>query len=152
MNADFSDCVKKVHDTSTPLSYHWRELPSVSFLWQTRVCRDKLVFVATNLCLSRQNIFCREKSLVAPKIFCRDKCQTFCRGKHPFVATTDVFCCDTKMRLVAAPANDILEPRFPSHCHLSRRLTMACFCSVTTCIKLVYSSACSRINCVFGTR
>ena len=80
-------------------------------------CRDKHVFAAT------KHIFCRDKSMfiatfccdkltfVATKhVFCRDKstggsCHKFhfCRDKHVFAAT--------KMKLVAAPANDI-EPLF----------------------------------------
>ena len=39
---------------------------------QIRVCRDKIMFVATKLCLSRQNYVCCDK--------------------HTFVATKDVFC------------------------------------------------------------
>ena len=42
----------------------------------TKVCRDKLTFVATNICLSRQ------------------------RDKHAFVATKDVFCCDKHVYVV----------------------------------------------------
>ena len=108
------------------------------FAWQTRVqqicvccdkghllsrqkyaCCDK-TFVATKLCLSRQNIchVCRDKHT-----FCHDKrgfvttntClswQKFCCDKHTFVTTKLVFCCNkhvfvmTKIILEAAPASD----------------------------------------------
>ena len=54
------------------VDYHWRELPQVSFLSRQKyACRNK-TFVATKLCLSRQNIF------VATNICCE---------KHVFVAT-----------------------------------------------------------------
>ena len=43
------------------------------------VCRDKHVFVATKVILSRKTILSRQK---------------FCHGKHAFVATKDVLCRD----------------------------------------------------------
>ena len=58
----------------------------LSFTYHCRkyyFCRDKLIFVATKVCLSRQNI-------------CRDK--HVCRCKHTFVAT--------KMIVVAAASSD----------------------------------------------
>ena len=75
--------------TSTE-SYHWRELPQVSFLSpQTRVYRDNTVFCRDKIFLSRQN-FRRDKYLRV----CRDK-HTFvapqayvCRDEHTFVATS----------------------------------------------------------------
>ena len=50
-------------------SYHWREVPQVSFLsHQTRVCRDKQIFVATI------DVFCRDKHVfVTTKLFSRQK-------------------------------------------------------------------------------
>ena len=51
----------------TPNSYHWRELPQVSFLSRQKFCRDKIMFVATNIC--------RDKNI-------------FCHNKHDFVATS----------------------------------------------------------------
>ena len=52
------------------LTYHWRELPQVSFLSrQTRVCRDKIKLVAIKLLLR----------------------QKFCHDKHAFIATKDMF-------------------------------------------------------------
>ena len=72
----------------------------------TRVCRDKIMFIATKLsCLSWQNYVCRDKRFVATKIFCRDK--------HNFVATNVLsrqayFC---TFILVSAPANDIIISR-----------------------------------------
>ena len=56
-------------------------------------CRDK-TFVATNLILSRQAYFCRDKRRVTNTC---DK-HVIIAGKHVFLAT--------KMILVAAPAND----------------------------------------------
>ena len=58
--------------------YHWRELLQVSFLSRRKFCRDKHVFVATKVSLSRQKYVCRDKRV--------------------FVAT--------KVLLVAAPASD----------------------------------------------
>ena len=54
---------------------------------QIRVCRDT-TFVATKLCLSRQN-FCRDKYLSQQTLFCRDK--------NVFVVTKHVFCRDKSM-------------------------------------------------------
>ena len=71
------------------VTYHWRELPQVSCLSrQTRVCRDKHVFVATKVCLSRQT-FCRDKHIfVAASLLlsrqtcvCRDKTRLLTRQK-----------------------------------------------------------------------
>ena len=96
-------------------TYHWRELPQVSFLsQQTHVCHDithflsqqkyachNKTFVSTKLCLSRQNVFVAIKVL-SPQIFlsqqayfCRNKrcvlsrqtCVTFVATKFMFVAT-----------------------------------------------------------------
>ena len=68
-----------------------------------------LFFVATKVCLPRQimNDICGS-SIIGGSCH---KYQKFCRGKHTFVATKDVFCQDetfvvTKRILVAAPAND----------------------------------------------
>ena len=106
--------------------YHWRELPQVSFFVatnvlsrQTRVCcdktrllssqkyacRDKIVFVAPNICHNKHNFVAasiilsrqtQNKSFVATKVYL--SLQNSCRDKIMFVAT--------KMILVAAPAND----------------------------------------------
>ena len=91
----------------SPIIYHWRELPQVSFLSrQTRVCWDKTrllsrqnyacrdkTFVATKLCLSQQNIVVATTVFVATKV---------CRYKSKLVAT--------KMILVAAPVCDNYPP------------------------------------------
>ena len=58
--------------------YRWRELPQVRFLSRQTFGRDKHIFVATNMCLSRQKT---------------------CLSRQDFVVTRIV--------LVAAPANDI---------------------------------------------
>ena len=58
--------------------YRWRELPRVRFLSRQTFGRDKHIFVATNMCLSRQKT---------------------CLSRQDFVVTRIV--------LVAAPANDI---------------------------------------------
>ena len=71
----------------------------LSFTYHCRkyyFCRDKLTFVATKVCLSRQNI-CRDKHVYRDKHLFLSR-QTFCRCKHTFVAT--------KMIVVAAPASD----------------------------------------------
>ena len=94
------------------MQYHWRELPQVSFLLQQKFCRDELVFVATNTCLSQQNTSFVVSKVCLPwqNCVCHDKVflsrQTrVCRYKHAFVTTKDMFCCDThvchdKSRLV----------------------------------------------------
>ena len=62
-----------------------------------KTCRNKGMLVATNTCLSRQKYF-----VVTSILLSRQKtylCKTcVCHDKHVFVAT--------KMKLVAAPAND----------------------------------------------
>ena len=76
---------------------------------QAYFCRDKHVFVVTKLSL-RQKRVSRNKYLSQQK-FCRDKDKDFCRNKHTFVTTKDVFCRDktfvaTKIIIVPAPPND----------------------------------------------
>ena len=52
-------------------------------------CHDKIhLFVTTKVCLSRPNYVCRNKIFLS--------WQKFCCGKHTFVATKDVFCCDKR--------------------------------------------------------
>ena len=69
----------------------------------------KIMFVAANKCFSQKNL--SRQIFVATNIFLLR--QNFCRDKHTFVATKDVFfqkTCfvATKIILVAAPANDSL--------------------------------------------
>ena len=89
--------------------YHWRELPQVTFLLRQKFCRDKDVFIVTNMSqhnfVATKHVFSHDKGmLVATKllsqqnIFVTIKC---------FVAT--------KIILVAAPANDILNPLTAKH-------------------------------------
>ena len=95
---------------------HGRELPQVSFLSRQNTsivatkyaCRDKIMFVATSILLSRQifvateiclrqvfvatNISRDKSMLVATEIFvateiCLSRQAYFCRDKHNFVAT-----------------------------------------------------------------
>ena len=61
------------------VSYHWRELPQVSFLSQQKFCRNKqgfsqqnTSFVATKECLWRQNV-CRDEHIFVQARVCRDK-------------------------------------------------------------------------------
>ena len=61
--------------------YRWRELPQVSFL-----SRQNTSFVATKVCLSRQN-FSRDKT----HLLLRHNFIVLSRDKHTFVATKDVF-------------------------------------------------------------
>ena len=81
----------------------------LSFVSNTCLSRQNRYFVATKVCLSRQNV-CRDKHVFVATNICGKKKyfvatklrlsrQKFRRGKHTFVAT--------KMVLVAAPANDI---------------------------------------------
>ena len=85
-------------------TYYWRELTQVSFL-----SRQNTSFVATNVCLSRQNYVCLDKCIVAIKVclprqtyVCHDKIIFvsihILSRKHLFVAT--------KMILIAVPAYD----------------------------------------------
>ena len=101
-------------------------------------CRDKQVFIATNRCLSRQNMsFVATKVCLSGQNFCRDKHifvatnvlplqAYFCPDKHVFVATKHVFCRDksmlvaTKMILVAARASDSLQWGPPERQELCR--------------------------------
>ena len=68
------------------LNYHWWELPQVSFLLQHKfcfhVCHDKHVFVATQVCLLRQNFCCGKHIFVVKS--CGNKT---CHNKLTFVAT-----------------------------------------------------------------
>ena len=55
------------------------------------------MLVATKVCLSRQG---KTRLLSRQNYACRDKylsLQRFCRGKHTFVATKDVLCCDKRV-------------------------------------------------------
>ena len=68
------------------------------------------------------------RSIIGHKYnFCRDKHdkrQQFCRGKHTFVATNDVFrVLVTKIILVAAPTNDTEEGALPSTPEVAYRET-----------------------------
>ena len=67
-------------------------------------CRDKSMLAATTV-LSRQNYVCRDKIFVATHP-CLSR-QQFCLDKHTFVS-------ESKMILVAAPANN-------THAHARRR-------------------------------
>ena len=111
--------------------YTWREKKKKkkSFLYKhVLYLSPNNSFVATNLILSRQKYTCREKkkkkksflykhvlylspnnSFVATNLILSR--QKFCRNKHTFVATKDLFCRDkafvaTKIVLAAVPAND----------------------------------------------
>ena len=108
----------------SPLLYHWRELPQVSFLlWQTFCCykhifcRNKSMLDMTKVLLrkmSRQNIFVatelwsRQKKLWQA-YFCHNKRETHllsqqkyaCLDKHTFGATKDVFCLNKHVTFVA---------------------------------------------------
>ena len=107
---------------SVTLTYHWRELPQVSFLSQqntsfvatkacSNICCDKHNFVTTNTCLS-QPIFVITK-VVSQTQCCHDKsCVTagilLSHQKTCFVAT--------KMILVATPSNDRPSLKVPRIC------------------------------------
>ena len=80
-----------VSQNDTLLTYHWQELPQVSFF--VAICRDKSMLAATKH-LSRQNYVCRDKIILSRQIQTR-----VCHDKR-FVATKDVFCRD-KSKLVA---------------------------------------------------
>ena len=81
--------------------YHWQELPQVSFLsclsWQNTS------FVMTKVLLPQQNFCCNKIIFVATKHICSDK---------TFITT--------KMILVAAPTNDVIQ-------WMSLRILGGCF-------------------------
>ena len=57
-------------------------------------CRNKHVFVTTNVCLPRQNFCCNKIMLVVTKYFCHDKTfvvTNICHDKHGFVVTIFFF-------------------------------------------------------------
>ena len=60
-----------------------RELPQVSFLPRQKFYCDKHVFIATKVCLSRQNYVCPPP----PPLFFSFSWQTFCRNKHNLFTT-----------------------------------------------------------------
>ena len=86
------------------LHCRWRGLPQVTLLSRQKyACRDErmlvetYIFVATNRILLRKG---KTRLLSRQKYACRDKylsLQRFCRGKHTFVATKDVLCCDKRV-------------------------------------------------------
>ena len=83
--------VDACHCTRSGWGYHWREY---------YFCCHKHVFVATKVCLSRENYVCRNKTFVVTNIS-RDK------HKPTFVATKHVFCrFETFYTYMAAPASD----------------------------------------------
>ena len=97
----------------SPLPYHWRDLPQISFL-------------------SRQNdFFCRDKSMLVVVMSRQKVCTFFGRNKHSFVATKHVCYRDKKMILVAAPADDSYQ-QFSScyrrYLYRNSRVTAAKLC------------------------
>ena len=97
-------CCDKTRLSLRQTFFFWKIL-----LWQ------KMSFVMTKVCLSWQN-FCRDKHMFVMTNICRNKSklclsrQTFCHGKHTSVATEDMFCQDktfvaTKLIFVAVPTN-----------------------------------------------
>ena len=103
--ADINICAHKIPNTGSHATYHWRELPKVSFLSrQTCVCRNRTVFCRVKSMLVATNTYaCRDKhNFVATKVFSRQA--YFCRDeRRVFVGLCFVA---TKMILVAAPATD----------------------------------------------
>ena len=71
-------------------------VPQVIFLSRQRFCRDKHVFIATNMCFSRQKtrLLSRQKyeKLCLSRQICCFFCFVFLIDKHTFVASIDVFC------------------------------------------------------------
>ena len=161
----------------------WRELPQVEFFVATKgprlsipiiggsghkyiifvatkvLSRQNTSFVATKVCLSRQNqvlagaatsiIFVATK-VIATNTFVATK-HVFCRDKSMFLATKLLsrqayfcldkrrVCRDRKMILVAAPANDTSEPlgtlrAVRSVCDRSERLSFeGCIATMSVC-------------------
>ena len=107
--------------------YHWPELPQVSFLLRQTFGHPKNVFVATDTCLSRQTLVCRDKRclLSQQKYACHNKCfvatkvclsrQMFCRDKK-IVVTKHVFCDDKSI---------LLRQKF---CHGNHTFVVTNFC------------------------
>ena len=81
-------------------SYHWRELPQVSFLSRQKTntcllrqkyfCRDKRIFVLRNIILSRQAYFCRDKRVCCDETRLLSRQKYACRDRT-FVATKTCF-------------------------------------------------------------
>ena len=73
------------------------------------ICRYKLTFVATKHIFSWQKYACGDKHVFVTTNICRDKrfvpTKIFCRDKHNFVCRDKTFV-ESKLILVAAPAND----------------------------------------------
>ena len=88
---------------SSAALYHWQELPQVSFLSRQKFCLNKHGFVIANTCLFQQNMsFVATKVCLLRQNFCRDKIvfvvtKYFCCDKTMFVATK-YFCCDKTCR------------------------------------------------------
>ena len=70
--------------------YHWLEMA-----WVLSLAWDGLSSITGGSC--HKYHFCRDKSFVMTKLCLSG--QRFCRNKHAFVTTKDVFCCD-KSKLV----------------------------------------------------
>ena len=83
-----------VYSGTETVKYHWRELPHVLFLLRQNFCKDKIMFVATNL-MSRQ-IFVATNIILSRQAF-------FCPNKHVFVATKNFFCRDKSMLVATKP-------------------------------------------------
>ena len=69
-------------------------------------CRDKSMFVATKVCLSRQKYACRDKSMLVATKVCLSRQKYACRDKSMFVATKvclsrQKYACRDKNMLVA---------------------------------------------------
>ena len=94
------------------VTYHWRELPQVSFLSRQKFCAclsrqnpffprqkhaiilSRQIFVVTNVSLSRQTYFCRDKH-----VFCRDKSMLFKYFQYTsskVLSRLAYFCCDKR--------------------------------------------------------
>ena len=84
------DCTNLKCDNALKVYYHWREgsCHKYHFLSQHKICLYKYLSIQHRF-VTTKHVFCRDKRMLVATKICRDK---------TFVAT--------KMRLVAAPAND----------------------------------------------
>ena len=103
-NASY-DLQTRTHTTFTD----WDSIIATSMIFvalKTSLSRQNTSFVASNICLSRQTYFCRNKSFVATNIW-RDIHNfvatnvNVCRDKLTFVATNMCFFCRDKSMLVS---------------------------------------------------
>ena len=96
-----------------------------------RFCRNKHVFIATNMFVVTKRVFCHNKNMLVTTNICHDKRfvahiillqERFGRGKHTFVATKDVFFVTNTCVCLIFPSEFLV--RFPEENHLQQSCTI----------------------------